>query len=338
MIDNQEQIKESIRFCEANLDAWFDTATIKFPIPAGITRTEKSLVLYTNLMYIYYYSARVALYQYEAFVVSLTSPGAGMDDKLHQTRLQLEDATLGITDNLKELVQLKVARFLPISIIAYAALPLVLHILDVKLAKLPSQTARKQGRLNIYMETMKGLENLYDGVDDVWAFIRAAIDSATSGTLDSCSPKTDSVPSSALCSKPSTSIQGADDWGKFLLQEPILYFRLSRTIDLSLSVGCYAEDSSLSLFLARAQFTSPSLMFLDVEVPAENQMLAFSCDKSYADEKGNMEIEDDCAKASDLFDKIGDPDGYELGMESFQTPQFLDMFDLELEEVSNTAI
>ncbi|KAF5250112.1 hypothetical protein FANTH_4665 [Fusarium anthophilum] len=337
MIDNQEQIKESIRFCEASLDTWFDKATIQFPTPAGITSTEKSLVLYTNLMYIYYYSARVALYQYEAFVVSLTSPGAGMDDKLHQTRLQLEDATLGITDNLKELVQLKVARFLPVSIIAYAALPLVLHILDVKLARLPSQTARKQGRLNIYMETMKGLENLYDGVDDVWSFIRAAIDSATSGTLDSCPPRTDSVPSSALYSKPSTSIQGADDWGKFILQEPILYFRLSRTIDLSLSVGCYAEDSSLSLLLATTQLPSPSLIFVGVEVTAEKQTSAISCDKVYADEKGNTEVEDVYAKSSDMFDKIGELDGYELGMESFQTAQFLDMFELELEELSNAA-
>ncbi|KAG5744532.1 hypothetical protein H9Q69_013953 [Fusarium xylarioides] len=115
MIEHQKQIEESIRFCEISLDAWFDKATIQFPTPAGIISPEKSLVLYTNLMYIYYYSARVALYQYEAFVVSITSPGPGMDDKLHQTRLQLEDATLGITDNLKELVQLKVARFLPVS-------------------------------------------------------------------------------------------------------------------------------------------------------------------------------------------------------------------------------
>jgi hypothetical protein len=142
--------------------------------------------------------------------------------------------------------------------IAYAALPLVLHILDVKLAKLPSQTARKQGRLNIYMEAMKGLQNLYDGVDDVWAFIRGAIDSATSETLDTA----DVSPNSAVCSKASPSILAADDWGNFLLQEPILYFRLSRTIDLSLAVGCYTEDSSLSLLLASAQFPSPSLMFI----------------------------------------------------------------------------
>ncbi|RBA15671.1 hypothetical protein FPRO05_12278 [Fusarium proliferatum] len=337
MIGNQEQIQESIRFCEASLDAWFDKATIQFPTPAGIISTEKSLVLYTNLMYIYYYSARVALYQYEAFVVSLASPGAGMDDKLHQTRLQLEDATLGITDNLKELVQLKVAKFLPVSIIAYAALPLVLHILDVKLAKLPSQTARKQGRLNIYMEAMKGLQNLYDGVDDVWTFIRSAIDSATSGTLDTCSSRADFAPSSSICSKPSASLQVADDWGKFLLQEPILYFRLSRTIDLSLAVGCYAEDSSLSLLLATAQFSSPSLIFVGVDVPAKSGNSAIGSDEASTDEKENLEAQDVCVgMKSDIFDGIGDLGGYEFGIESFQTPEFLDMFEMDLEDTSNS--
>ncbi|KAF5261711.1 hypothetical protein FOXYS1_7585 [Fusarium oxysporum] len=331
IIENQKQIEESIRFCETSLNAWLDKATIQFPIPAGIISTEKSLVLYTNLIYIYYYSARVALYQYEAFVISLTSPGACMDDKLQQTRLQLEDATLGITDNLKELVQLKVARFLPVSIIAYAALPLVLHILDVKLARLPSQTARKQGRLNIYMETMKGLQNLYDGVDDVWTFIRGAIDSATSGILDSFSPRTDASPSSALCSKPFASLQAADDWGNFLLQRPILYFRLSRTIDLSLAVGCYAEDSSLSLLLASAEFPSPSLYFIGVDVPAEAEISG--CDNGPMDENGIPELDDICVEMrSDIFDEIRDFGGFELDVDSLHTPEFLDMFELDLED------
>ncbi|EXL41975.1 hypothetical protein FOCG_15333 [Fusarium oxysporum f. sp. radicis-lycopersici 26381] len=331
IIENQKQIEESIRFCETSLNAWLDKATIQFPTPAGIISTEKSLVLYTNLIYIYYYSARVALYQYEAFVISLTSPGACMDDKLQQTRLQLEDATLGITDNLKELVQLKVARFLPVSIIAYAALPLVLHILDVKLARLPSQTARKQGRLNIYMETMKGLQNLYDGVDDVWTFIRGAIDSATSGILDSFSPRTDASPSSALCSKPFASLQAADDWGNFLLQRPILYFRLSRTIDLSLAVGCYAEDSSLSLLLASAEFPSPSLYFIGVDVPAEAEISG--CDNGPMDENGIPELDDICVEMrSDIFDEIRDFGGFELDVDSLHTPEFLDMFELDLED------
>ena len=209
----------------------------------------------------------------------------------------------------------------------------MLHILDVKLAKLPSQTAQKQGRLNIYMEAMKGLQNLYDGVDDVWTFIRGAIDSATSGALDTA----DASYNSAICSKVSVSIQAADNWGKFLLQEPILYFRLSRTIDLSLAVGCYAEDSSLSLLLATAQFTSPSHIFVGVDFPAESQTSAIGCDKASIDEKGSTGIEDICAEMrSDIFDETGDLDGYDLELESFQTLEFLDMFELDLEDGLNS--
>lgn len=181
------------------------------------------------------------------------------------------------------------------------------------------------------MEAMKGLQNLYDGVDDVWAFVRGAIDCATSGTLDACSPRADSSPSSALGSKPSASLQAADDWGKFLLQEPILYFHLSRTIDLSLAVGCYAEDSSLSLLLATTQFSSPSLLFIGVDIPAESQVSAISYDEACIDETETTEIGDVCAEMTfDIFDDIGDLDGYELGMESFQTPEFQDIFQLDL--------
>lgn len=213
----------------------------------------------------------------------------------------------------------------------------MLHILDVKLANLPSQTARKQGRLDIYMEAMKGLQNFYDGVDDVWTFIRAALDSATSGTLDTCSSRTDFTPSSALCHKPSASVQVADDWGKFLLREPILYFRLSRTIDLSLAVGCYAEDSSLSLLVATAQFPSPSSIFFGVDVPAKSETYTTGNDKAYMEDEGNPEIEDVCVEmGSDIFDEIGYLGGYELGIEPFRTPELLDMFELDLEDTSNS--
>lgn len=187
------------------------------------------------------------------------------------------------------------------------------------------------------MEAMKGLQNLYDGVDDVWTFIRSAIDSATSGTLDTCSSRADFAPSSSICSKPSASLQVADDWGKFLLQEPILYFRLSRTIDLSLAVGCYAEDSSLSLLLATAQFSSPSLIFVGVDVPAKSGNSAIGSDEASTDEKENLEAQDVCVgMKSDIFDGIGDLGGYELGIESFQTPEFLDMFEMDLEDTSNS--
>jgi hypothetical protein len=210
----------------------------------------------------------------------------------------------------------------------------MLHVLDVKLAKLPSQTARKQGRLNIYMEAMKGLQNLYDGVDAVWTYIRAAIDSATSRVVTT----PDASCSSALCPKEFDSFQAADNWGTFLSQEPILYFRLSRTIDLSLAVGSYAEDSSLSLLLATVQFSSPSLVLTGVDAPPESQTSSGTCDKALIEEEAKTEIDDFCAMKSDIFDEIGNLDGYDLDMDHFHTPEFLDMFELNLEDGLNSEI
>lgn len=62
-------------------------------------------------------SARLALCQYEALILSTGS--IRLEDEystLRQTRIQLEDGAAGITDNLKELIQLKLGNYLPISV------------------------------------------------------------------------------------------------------------------------------------------------------------------------------------------------------------------------------
>jgi hypothetical protein len=45
---------DRIQSCKLGLQSWFERAIIKFPTPAGIVSTNESLILYTNLMYIYY--------------------------------------------------------------------------------------------------------------------------------------------------------------------------------------------------------------------------------------------------------------------------------------------
>ncbi|KAL6399879.1 Cutinase transcription factor 1 beta [Ilyonectria robusta] len=49
-----QQTVSCIQSSKVGLDAWFERASIRFPAPAGMMSTNKSLVLYTNLMYIYY--------------------------------------------------------------------------------------------------------------------------------------------------------------------------------------------------------------------------------------------------------------------------------------------
>nr|RBR00341.1 hypothetical protein FVER53263_13838 [Fusarium verticillioides] len=259
-----EKGRESLQSCEAGLEAWFERATIQFPTPAGITTREGSLVLYTNLLYIYYHAACFALYQHKAFIISQEQ--AKTTSELQQTKSKIEDAALGITENLKELIHLSAA---------YIAVPLVLHILDVRLAKRPLQIAQKQGKLNVYVETMKTMQKLYEGVDDVWTFIRTAIDYATIQDAENVTSSQNSLCIDAVgCigskSQLTTDKEYANDWGNVLVMEPVLYFRLSRTIDHSLALGRYSEGSTVGLAAPRsARLPSPRLFTIDIDSPKQ---------------------------------------------------------------------
>ncbi|KAG4270134.1 hypothetical protein FPRO04_11826 [Fusarium proliferatum] len=316
---------ESLQSCEAGLEAWFERATIQFPTPAGIITREGSLVLYTNLLYIYYYAACFALYQHKAFIISQEQTKATSD--LQQTKSKIEDAALGITENLKELIQLRLERFLPISIAAYIAVPLVLHILDVRLAKRPLQIAQKQGKLNVYVETMKTMQKLYDGVDDVWTFIRTAIDYAT---IQDAENETSSLNGSCIDadgflgskSQLTKDNEYANDWGNVLVMEPVLYFRLSRTIDHSLALGRYSEDSTVGLAAPHACLPSPRLFTIDIGSP-EQTVDDTACEhyKAPAEDAELPEAgQNQCSLGPQMMDDMHEFVAYDFGMDDMQAP------------------
>jgi hypothetical protein len=106
---------------------------------------------------------------------------------------------------------------------ACTALPLVLHILDVKLTSpshLPQgiptgEAALKQHRLNILIEAMKTYQPQYDGVDKISDTIRHIVNLAQlDGGGDGGKIK---------------------DWTDILTSHPSLYLRLALTMDLSFS-------------------------------------------------------------------------------------------------------
>ncbi|RKL30066.1 hypothetical protein BFJ70_g10362 [Fusarium oxysporum] len=322
VVHDAQQGRDSLQSCEAGLEAWFERATIQFPTPAGIITREESLVLYTNLLYIYYHAACFALYQHKAFIISQEQ--AKVTSELQWTKSKIEDAALGITENLKELIQLRLERFLPISIAAYIAVPLVLHILDVRLAKRPLQIAQKQGKLNVYIETMKAMQKLYDGVDDVWTFIRTAIDYATVQDAENETSLQNGYSINAVgCLGSKSNLTNdneyANDWGNVLVMEPVLYFRLSRTIDHSLALGRYSEDSTLGLAAPHsARLPSPRLFVIDIGSPEQN-VDATTCkhDKASVDngDKKSDVGQNQLLSAPQMLEDINEFITYDFGME-----------------------
>ncbi|KAH8682212.1 hypothetical protein BX600DRAFT_492282 [Xylariales sp. PMI_506] len=258
---------EKVRGCKHALRRWYKGATLRFPMFGGdaVPRTtitggkefqHDSVILYTNLMYMYYHSARVALSHHEVLqtAVAAVSPNLTSNLKefssIYENRHELQDAASGVTECLKELIQLRLARWLPISAVASTALPLVLHIIDVKLSSfnqsqgslgvIPNpQEALKQHRLNILIEAMKTYEPQYDGVDYVSETIRHIV---TLAQLDTPAP-------------PSSTPSIISDWQDILASQPGCYLRLAMTMDLSLSKGRLPEEADFPASL-RGLFTA----------------------------------------------------------------------------------
>ncbi|KAM5342838.1 hypothetical protein ACJ41O_013804 [Fusarium nematophilum] len=252
-----------IQDCKTSLRRWYKAATLHFPLFGGsplshsATNNKKefqhdSVILYTNLMYMYYHSSRVVLAHHEILQLAILpampngdSPNAVTTTRglwtIHENRHELQDAASGVTECLKELVHLKLARWLPISAVACTALPLVLNILDVKLSA-PSKdqnldsnavSALKQHRLNILIEAMKTYQPQYDGVDWVSEIVRHVVNLAQLDDSNSQGNKNSSI----------------TDWTDILALQPSSYLRLALALDVSLSKGRLPEDGDFPVSL-----------------------------------------------------------------------------------------
>ncbi|KAI0169137.1 fungal-specific transcription factor domain-containing protein [Hypoxylon sp. FL1284] len=252
-----------LKECKAALRSWYKGAALRFPMfgggstPRMNTASSKqfqhdSVILYTNLMYMHYHSARAALCHHEVLqlAVACTSPNLSSNlrefSNIYENRHELQDAACSVTECLKELIQLRLARWLPISAVACTALPLVLHIIDVKLSSQNKSkggptnpdphSAAKQHRLNILIEAMKTYQPQYDGVDYISETIRHIINLAQ---LDA--PASAGVGFSSFCNdgkQPSIS-----DWTDILASQPGYYLRLAMTMDLCFSKGRLVGES-----------------------------------------------------------------------------------------------
>ncbi|KAH6651705.1 hypothetical protein BKA67DRAFT_679981 [Truncatella angustata] len=252
------------RECRHALRRWYKGATLRFPpfggdavarmaVPGIEDSEHDSVILYTNLMYMYYHSARVVLSHHEVLhtAVAAVSPNLTTNmqefSNIYENRHELQDAASGVTECLKELIQMRLARWLPIPAVACTALPLVLHIIDVKLSTYNKSTssaittpqqAVKQHRLNILIEAMKTYQPQYDGVDYVSETIRHIV---TLAQLDTPAPPSVTNP--------------INDWQDILASQPGCYLRLAMTMDLSLSKGRLPEEADFPASL-RGLFTA----------------------------------------------------------------------------------
>lgn len=131
---------------------------------------------------------------------------------------------------------------LTITSAAYTALPLVLLSLDVKLSSTESQKLKRKYRLNVYVEMMRHYDQRYDFakvISDTVIKLLQSVDIKL--LLNKLAAQESSSHTELQLSKGSRP----RSWGDIITRNPQLYFKLSVSLDHSLSKGKYPCDNEL---------------------------------------------------------------------------------------------
>ncbi|RSL82131.1 hypothetical protein CEP52_017038, partial [Fusarium oligoseptatum] len=245
------EVLGQIRSWRSALRRWHDQATVRLPdfsSPPESIKRHGSVVLFSNLVAMYYYSTKVALGHYEILKLA-TNPKTSVTTPpdfitLKDSHFELQDAALGTTECLEKLIHLRLVRWLPITAVSCTALPLLLHLVGVeklsssKAAADSSHSKLMNHRLGILSRAMDTYQLQYEGVDWVTDTISHIIRLARAGST----PSTEQP--RIVQDQSSTAIDDGPAW----------YLRLAFTIDVAFGKGRLPE----------AQVFLPSCSFRDV--------------------------------------------------------------------------
>ncbi|CAG8367821.1 unnamed protein product [Penicillium salamii] len=272
---HEKMLCDTSQFCQHKLalDRWFKSvlSQISFPFPGVKSPSShqesetdvhhSSVILYTNLMLMYYHTSRMILTHYEVLQLDVPQTHLNTHNVLRQdtshfakTRQELRDAACCITECHKELVVRGLDRWLPLSAIGCTVLPLIIHILDTKLDSRvdsgnKSPAGSKQSQLNDLLRVMKTYQLQYDSVDWMTEIVRHVIN------LVQHDDRTPRIQASGI------------NWTDILVFQPKSYLRMALALDLSLRKGRLAKDGDFPSSLRCLFVTKPRpLENLDEEI------------------------------------------------------------------------
>ncbi|KAH6983890.1 hypothetical protein EDB80DRAFT_591846 [Ilyonectria destructans] len=130
--------------CQSLLKQWYSfmpryqqKVQRKRHLNPGLTESRESFItLFTNIVIMYYHSANLALCHQEILLFGDCSSSAGPasgDIGSHSDRQQVQLAISQLVQCLTQLVELRLARWIPLSSIGCVMFPLALQILDLQL-------------------------------------------------------------------------------------------------------------------------------------------------------------------------------------------------------------
>ncbi|KAH7386394.1 hypothetical protein BKA64DRAFT_142607 [Cadophora sp. MPI-SDFR-AT-0126] len=245
---------KKIEQCQDSLDAWH-ARFVEWVVPGEWSKKHKSVILYSGLTSIYFQSAKAALYQIESFMLQ------GDDTKMHDVRMKhlgsaLHMSMSSISETIRAFIQLDIAKYLPVSAVAYLALPIILNSIDLQTLSVANSRAEgKRRQLRLLNEAMDLCQDRYTGAAVVKNVITKSVETARS-------EKNDIEGKSSLSSSLTRTSRVLEDWLDVFISSPVSFLRISFGIDMSLASGRYPTTEDLP-----RRLSSPGRLLPNKSIP-----------------------------------------------------------------------
>ncbi|KAF7562021.1 hypothetical protein G7046_g2139 [Stylonectria norvegica] len=202
-------------------------------------KSQASVMLYTNILLIYYHSGNLTLCHQEMAILGVQSPSSANNYNLlegQQDVHPIQTANCQLVHCLKQVVKSGMAHWLPLGAVACAIVPLALHIFDLKAMTITStrfpierDAAILQDRQSNFaqlIETMEKCRFRFVAVDWLLDCVRVSAESFHQLLRSEVSPWD--------CVGQQLPIRG---WVKTLQKQPQFYLTLVALMDFSVRIG-----------------------------------------------------------------------------------------------------
>lgn len=243
--NSPDTVQQDVHRCLEMLEDWHRRAISIFPSPIALDNTTPaSLSIFANMLFIYHSSAVASLHQHLLLLGETVplSTQSSPDESVQATEIALEDTRT----RLVELLQMQLARHLPISVSAFVAPPLLLQSINVAAARGFGMRERVEGRkLEVFTRILDAQRLHFDGSDCVAELLSSII----RWVRDE-----DPVPGSDHDKRErqrSDKATRAYDWPRLVQKRPRLLLRLLYRLDGALCTGGGDSEAGFPLELRR---------------------------------------------------------------------------------------
>ncbi|ENI00588.1 hypothetical protein COCC4DRAFT_205615 [Bipolaris maydis ATCC 48331] len=262
---------KEMRQWSCELDIWYERALDRFSVLTSVPEAHKSLILFRNMIYIYYNTAKAFLCHHNLLL--LTVQYKNQEDQeglLFEAQMGMITSLRSITDNLSELEHMGLSQFLPNTFIGFSAFPFIWYLLDMRLKSVGPSHKTQRG-LRVYTSIMWKFQTRFESTNDVLSSIKKTVDYIQ--TNEGPSPAFTGLTHQSLrhrITAPMPRSLTRDELAAVFLKGPLVFLRISITVESSLSHGRFPSEADFpeELRVIQQKYEVPDLTFL-ANIPEE---------------------------------------------------------------------